>query len=229
MKKIIVVFVAISIVHIASPSYSWHDRTHIAIAKAAEYRYWFNSAGADMTKVKSGDIEEKNHYFNNNDENTVTDQMVLGQARCYNSPSDTEGHLYGAIIAAIREYQKNRSVGKYAEYHMAFAAHYIGDLSQPLHNMRYDNFNKAHHGTNDGIVDNEVLDNIGEIQRNMYEIKIRPDHYEDDLAKEIARIANISRMLGAKLKLENRDMTRGEAFLQLGHSASLLKAALGAK
>jgi hypothetical protein len=95
-----------------------------------------------------------------------------------------------------------------------------------LHNISYDNFNKAHHSINDGIVEGEVSDKIGEIQKNMYEIKLRPSHFEEDLAKEIARIANISRVLGLKLRAENRDMTQKEAYAQLGHSASLLKAVL---
>jgi hypothetical protein len=34
-----------------TPSYSWHDQTHLAIAKAAGYKYWFNATGADMTNI----------------------------------------------------------------------------------------------------------------------------------------------------------------------------------
>jgi hypothetical protein len=228
MKKSIYIASIVSILFSVSPAFAWHDRTHIAIAKAAGYEYWFNAAGADITKIKAGDIEEKNHYYNNYEELDVTDKLILSQVKCYNSPSDTEGHLYGAIIAALREYQKKQSSGKYAEYHMAFAAHYIGDLSQPLHNVRYDAFNKSHHSANDGIIDRDILDKIGDIQKHMYEIKIGPDHFEEDAAKEIARIANISRQLAKKLKAENRDMTSDEAFTQVGHSASLLKAILKA-
>jgi len=72
------------------------------------------------------------------------------------------------------------------------------------------------------------MDKIEEIQKNMYEINLRPDHFEEDLAKEIARIANASRVLGIKLRTENRDMTSNEAYAQVGHSASLLKAVLKA-
>ncbi|MCI0560350.1 MAG: hypothetical protein MN733_17840 [Nitrososphaera sp.] len=207
-------------------SWGWHDQTHIAIAKAAGYRSWYNAAGADMTKIKAGTIEEKNHYFNNDNNVDVTTKTVLDQTDRYNRPNDEEGHLYGAIISSLREFRSTKLVGKYAEYHIAFAVHYIGDLSQPLHNISYDSFNKAHHSINDGIVEGEVLDKISEIQKNMYEINLRPSHFEEDLAKEIARIANISRILGLKLRAENRDMTQKEAYTQLGHSASLLKAVL---
>ncbi len=228
MKKLLNALLLLVLIVFSATSYAWYDKTHIAIAKAAGYQYWYNSAGADITKVKAGEIEEKNHYFNNYENQTVTDKMVLDQVRLYDSPSDREGHLYGVIIAALRDYQKKKASGKYAEYYMAFAVHYIGDLSQPLHNMPYDRFNKAHHSANDGIVDEGILDNIKEIEKNMYEIKLSSGNVEEDLAKEIARIANLTRNLGMKLKAESRNMTRGEAFIQLGHSASLLKAVLGA-
>jgi len=198
----------------------------MAVAKAAGYANWFNAAGADITKIKAGAIEEKNHYYNNYNNTPVTDKVVLDQVKAYNSPSDDEGHLYGAIIASLRDYQKIEAAGKYAEYHMAFAVHYIADLSQPLHNVPYDEFNKTHHAANDGIVDDDILDKIKQIENNMYDIKLSRDSFESDLAKEIARIANISRRLAIRMKAENRDMTKEEAYIQLGHSASLLKAVL---
>ncbi len=148
------------------------------------------------------------------------------QVNKYNSREDKEGHLYGAIIASLREYKKTVEAGKYPEYHIAFCAHYVSDLSQPLHNTRYDDFNKTHHVINDGIVENEVLKNITSIEKNMYPVNLNPKHFEEDLSREIARIANLSRKLGHKLRTENRDMTKEEAYIQLGHSASLLKAIL---
>lgn len=226
MKKQLFALLLLVLIALSSSAYAWHDKTHIAIAKAAGYQHWFNAAGADITKIKAGDIEEKNHYYNNYENTAITDKMVLDQVKSYNSPSDKEGHLYGAIIAALRDYQKKKSSGKYAEYPMAFAVHYIGDLSQPLHNLPYDHFNKTHHSANDGIVDEDILDKIKEIEKNMYEIKLTKANFEEDLAREIARIANLSRQLGMKLKSDNRNMTKEEAYTQLGHSASLLKAVL---
>lgn len=209
-------------------SWAWHDKTHIAIAKAAGYKHWYNAAGADITKIKAGALEEKNHFFDNDNNIEITAKTVLDQIDRYNNPNDLQGHLYGAIIASLREFRTTKATGKYAEYHIAFCVHYIGDLSQPLHNTSLDAFNKSHHSKNDGIVEDEVLDKIGKIQKNMYEIKLRRTHFEEDLAGEIARIANISRLLGSKLRAENRDMTQEEAYLQLGHSASLLKSVLEA-
>jgi hypothetical protein len=210
----------------ASTVFGWHDETHLAVAKAAGYYKWYNAACADITKIKAGPIEGNNHYFNNIQHVKITPGLVLEQVKRYNDPKDTGGHLYGAIIASLSAYVEATEKGKYAEYHLAFCAHYIGDLSQPFHNIPYDNFNKIHHTVNDGIVEDEVLEKIEKIKAYMYPIKLRPNHLEKDLAKEIARIANHTRKLGYKLKKEDRDLTKKEAYRQLGHSASLLKAVL---
>jgi len=207
-------------------AFGWHDETHLSVAKAAGYKKWYNAAGADMAKIKADRIERNNHYCNNPQRAEVTPDVVFGQIARYNDPSDTEGHLYGAIIASLREYRGTTETGKYAEYHLAFCAHYVGDLSQPLHNYPNDIFNVLHHKTNDGIVEGEVFNNIPKIEKNMYPITLRNTSFEEDLAREIARIANVSRKLGYRLQEQNRDMTKEEAYEQLGHSASLLKAIL---
>ena len=221
--KIFSVLMLLSLLFLTVPAFGWHDKTHLAISQAAGYENWYNAAAPDVTRIKAGGVEDTNHWFNNTDEVYVTDKMVKNQVNRYNDPADQDGHLYGAIIHSLRDYKRLRQSGKYAENHLAFCAHYIGDLSNPLHNAPDDLFNKKHHSKNDGIVEFSVLNNIGYIQRNMYEIQIEN---ERDLAREIARIANISRRLAYKLEKENRDMTQDEAYKQLAHSASLLKAVL---
>jgi len=201
-------------------SSAWHDETHIAIAKVAGYHKWFNATGADMAKLKAGDIERHNHYVNNSPDTVVTPEMVLAQSRKYNQ-IDKSGHLYGAIIASLRDYIKDKKGGKYAEYHLAFCAHYVSDLSQPLHNTVYDTFNWMHHKDIDGIINSEVLDNLDRIK--IYPIKIASEY---DLAKEIAKIANDAKELGYKLEEENRLLTKDEAYRQISRSASLFRAIL---
>ena len=49
---------------------------------------------------------------------------------------------------------------------------------------------------------------------------------EEDLAKEIARIANLSIALGYRIEEEDRLLTEEEAYNQISHSASLFKAIL---
>jgi hypothetical protein len=211
----------------AQSVFGWYEETHMAILKAAGYDNWYNAAGPDIARIKAGNIESYNHFFNNTHAVEVTPEMVLKQAERYNDPQDPEGHLYGAIVASIREYkEKLDNKTYYPEHYFAFCAHYIGDLSNPLHNIPYDDFNRAHHAYDDGVVEDEALKNINKIERSMHPVNLRTDHFEEDLAAEIAKIANGARLLGYTLQKENRDMTKEEAYAQLGRSASLLKAVL---
>jgi hypothetical protein len=132
----------------------------------------------------------------------VTPEMVLAQAEKYNQ-IDPAGHLYGAIIAAIKDYIEVTKKGRYAEYYLAYAFHYIGDLSQPLHHTLYNAYNQKNHSMTDGIVNDEVLDNLGKIK--VYPIEIKS---EQDLAKEIVKIANLSFELGYRLEDEGRLLSK---------------------
>ena len=213
----------------ASQALAWHDQTHLAICKAAGFDNWYSCAGPDIAKLKAGDIEAYNHWFNNTAEVEITPQMVLNQIERYNKDNvffDSEGHLLGAIIASLRAYEKDLRADKYAMYNLVYCAHYIGDLSMPLHNTAYDDFNKKHHSINDGIVESTILKEPEKIAGHMYPINLSKKDFEADLAAQIARIANLSRRLGYKMRAENRDMTKQEAYIQLGHSASLLRAVL---
>jgi hypothetical protein len=213
----------------ASRAPAWHDQTHLAICQAAGFDMWYHCAGPDIAKIKAGNIESYNHWFNNTAEAEITPQMVLDQVERYNQRSkifDKEGHLLGAIIASLRAYEKDLRSGKYAVYNLVYCAHYIGDLTQPLHDIAYDDFNENHHNANDGVVENTILKEPEKITGHMYPISLSEEDFEAGLAGEIARIANLSRVLGYKLRAEKRDMTKQEACIQLGHSASLLKAVL---
>ncbi|MEE9610661.1 MAG: hypothetical protein V3W19_05380, partial [Desulfatiglandales bacterium] len=196
------------------------DETHIAIAKVAGYYKWYNANGADMAKIKAGKIEAHNHHASNLLGEVVTPERVLGQVEKYNR-IDPKGHLYGAIVASVRDYIQQRKKGKYGEYHLAYCAHYVGDLSQPLHNTPYDDFNRTYHRKIDGIISDEVLESLHKIK--IYPITI---HSERELAIEIARIANLSTELRYKIQDQNRPLTKDEAYTQISHSASLFKAIL---
>lgn len=217
----IVHFTFFSIIRFAGVSYSWNDETHIAIAKASGYKKWYNATGADMAKLKAGKIEEQNHFVSNPPGAVVTPKIVLNQVKRYNKTNDRSGHLYGSIIASVRDYLKAKHKGKYGEYHLAFCAHYVGDLSQPLHNTLYNSYNRKNHKTIDGIINDEVLDNMDKIK--IYPIKIGS---EKDLADEIARIASLSLTKGYQIQHEKRLLTKDEAYDQISHSASLFRAIL---
>jgi len=214
-------FALLLVLSIPNLSRAWNDETHLAVAKAAGYHKWYNAAGPDIAKIKAGDKENRNHYSSNPPEAIVSPELVLDQVNRYNDPADENGHLYGAIIASLRDYRSGKAAGKYNEYHLAYCAHYVGDLSMPLHSTLFDAFNRQNHTAMDGVVEDEVLNHLERIK--IYPIEIKS---EDDLVREIVRIANLSKKLGYKLETENRMLTKEEAYVQLGHSASLLKAIL---
>lgn len=202
-------------------AYSWHDQTHIAVGTAAGFKLAYNLAAPDVAKLKAKDIENFNHYCNVPEATTITADMVRKQVDKYNSTDDSEGHLYGAIVAAVREYQNSVKRGKYGDYNLVYAGHYIGDLSMPLHNMDYNDFNKKNHTVNDATIENEVAANLDKIK--ITPIKIAN---EDDLINAIVKLANDSKAFAYQLQKENRNMTKDEAYSRISKSASLLKAVL---
>ncbi len=202
------------------PLSAWHDETHIAIAKAAGYAKWYTATGADMAKLKAGEIEAHNHFVNNSKRTRVTPARVFSQIEKYNR-IDPSGHLYGAIMASVREYQRRRAEGKYGQYPLGFCAHYVGDLSQPLHNIELNEYNRKYHQETDGVVNGKILFRLEKIR--VYPIAIDS---EADLARHIARIAEDARRLGYRLESEDRILTKEEAYRQLSHSASLFRGIL---
>jgi len=223
-RKLLTFLLPLFLIMISSPAGAWNDNTHLAIAKAAGYQRWYNAAAADAAKIKAGAIESNNHYVHNPPNTIVTPEMVLNQAERYNDSDDMSGHLYGAIIASVRDYDKglkDKGPAKYVEYHLAYCSHYVGDLSMPLHNTLANAFNMKYHMMIDGIIEDDVLDNIHKMK--LYKITIDS---EENLASEIARIANISIKLGYRLEAEERPLTKEEAYEQASHSASLFKAIL---
>ncbi|MBN1928479.1 MAG: hypothetical protein JW764_02930, partial [Chlorobiaceae bacterium] len=148
---------------------AWHDKTHLAVAEAAGFELWYSAAAPDVAKSKEmfGPVESPNHYYNNNANKRVTAEMVMAQVGRYNQTDDGEGHLYGAIVGSVRDYREMKKSGKYARYPLVYCAHYCADLSMPLHNTAYDDFNRQRHSINDGVIERSVRNNIGYIQRMM--------------------------------------------------------------
>jgi hypothetical protein len=227
----------------ASRSFAWHDATHMAVMKAAGLDdLAYLAVGPDMAKEKAGDAEGPNHYNNTRPGVEVTAEMVLSQFRDYNKTEDADGHLYGAIVASLTDYVVRDAGGKYAIYPLGYAAHYIGDLSMPLHNVEYDAFNKLNHSANDGIVEKAGLKDerteakvariAAEISKRMAKLpplRIAADikEFYPDLAAGIAAVANRSIAIGRKMQgavPPRSRMTEDEAYDQLALSAQLLKA-----
>ncbi len=149
---------------------------------------------------------------------------------------DPAGVLYWKIVDLYR-HMKN-SAGWEREYYLLSLAHYVGDLSQPLHNFPYGNLPAA-----DGLVYREAgrwaknahmdfdkaLDSSLPLDENSraslaamaLPLKITSEH---DLRKEISRIANESLALANRCHAGKRVITQKEALRQVSMSISLLKA-----
>jgi hypothetical protein len=82
-------------------------------------------------------------------------------------------------------------------------------------------YNRKYHVATDGIIENEVLSNLPLIK--VYHVKIES---EADLAREVARIANLSINPGYRLEKDGRMLSRQEAYEQISQSASLLRGIL---
>lgn len=225
MKRISFFVLVILLESFCNSAMAWFDRTHIAVGKVAEFDQAYNLAAPDVAKLKADTVEEYNHWVNNPETNTISSNLIRGQIQKYNLGMESEktGHLYGAIVAAIRAYRDESAAGRFATYHLVYAGHYIGDLSMPFHNMERNQFNNSlRHIKNDGVIENEVLDHLDKVKLSQITIE-----NEDDLIQNIALIATKSKELGYRLQKEDRDMmTAEEAYQQLSQSASLFKAVL---
>jgi hypothetical protein len=220
-----------------SPAFAWHDATHMAVAKAAGLdNYSYLAVGADMAKEKAGDREQHNHWCNIPRGTVVTAKMVLDQVSAHGTP-DKDGHLYGAIIASLNRYRAARGSGKYANYPLGYAIHYLGDLSMPFHNTVH--VGHEMHVANDGIVEGDEAEGTdrriarisSEIRKRVQNVslpkvkEVGEEEFNEALAAEIARLANESMALGYGMLDQGRGrMTEEQAYSQLAKSASLLKA-----
>ena len=244
----VAVFIFVMALFAGAPAYAWHDATHMAIVKAAGLDdYVYLAVGADMAREKAGGHEDGNHYCNNLRGAVVTADMVLDQVRDYDCRCNGGGHLYGAIIAALDQYRERTLSGRYGRYPLGFAMHYIGDLSMPLHNVEFNDFNKTWHSANDGVVegngfeptDARVARIAARIRAKMESVppvrlppaKADAAKFKRALAQKIAESANRSIAIGYAMqdsKPQRTIMTRDEAYRQLAESAALLKAVYGA-
>jgi hypothetical protein len=225
MKKVFFGFLVMFLfVSCFGSAMAWHDRTHIAVGIAAKFDQSYNLAAPDVAKLKAYHVEDYNHWVNNEEKDEISPELVRGQIQKYNLGIEGEekGHLYGAIVAAVRAYRDESGAGKFATYHLVYAGHYIGDLSMPLHNIVNSPLDTLpNHYDNDHILENEITNNISKIKLFPMTIK-----NEEDLIQNIALIARKAKDLGYKLLKERRNMTKEEAYQQISQSASLFKAVL---
>jgi hypothetical protein len=198
-------------------SYSWDKLTHIMIGKFACF-ILSDSLGFPDDNKKNDETTRNDHYSNLAKDSTITTLFIKHGLKLFNSDSENYhngGELYSAIIHYVRDYIRTKN-----KINLVFAGHLIGDLSNPLHNIVYDDFNKLHHKYNDDILKNCKKWTSKITYKNMY------IYNEADLIRHITNIAKSSQKLGYKLEKKNRDMTCREAKIQISQSISLFRAVL---
>jgi len=116
-------------------------------------------------------------------------------------------------------------------------AHFVGDLSQPLHNFPHGNnpasngviygeigeWSRANHHAFDDNLDQYLPLDADSDKAFETMITVTQINSVDDLKKEIAKIANESIKLANKCYSEKRIVTKQEGLKQIAMSVSLLK------
>jgi hypothetical protein len=206
----------LAVASLAAPAHAWFDDTHRAVMEASGAPYGSCVAIAPDILAHRLVTEGPNHY--SNQAAPITPADVLRQVDRVDR-ADAAGHVYGAIVVSARHVAAALASDKRPNYAYGFLAHYVGDLSQPLHNSPYDAFNQQHHRRIDGLVE-QVPNLPAAIAARMRPLHLRN---EAELATAIADVANAARAADVRLR-HSGDMSQDEALDLLGRSASLLRA-----
>lgn len=234
--------------------FPWSFKTHIFISKMAGIdKYAEITCFPDIFKNENFFLLIPFHYHNPSPDITVTPEYIdkykveefeikiNDRTLKINVPSEC-GVLYWKIVDI---YEKMENLDKSIledkiayTYYLISIAHYIGDLSQPLHNFPYGEeiasdgrvyleegkWNKENHIKFDFILDPYLplrWKNLSKFKSMIKQIKINSI---EDLKREISEIANSSLSLAKKCYKEKRILTVDEALSQIAKSVSLIQA-----
>lgn len=233
-------------------SHGWSCPTHSFIAHQAGLNSPENACIPDAARYDNYNLLVQFHYHNAAPGTVVTPQYIdqyIVSKKEYVPKADSGAKPVGIMVPAesgvlywkiVDLYRKLKTTEFPAEYNYALMtiSHLIGDLSQPLHNFPYMSEPasdgkvypkegawagpKEVHGAFDNRFD-EIMPAIGKA-RMVNKIKLAS---EDDLKREIAKIANDSIVLANKCYSENqRGMKDEEVAAQVASSIVLLKAVI---
>ncbi|MEN2995199.1 MAG: hypothetical protein ABDH19_07650 [Thermodesulfovibrio sp.] len=238
-----------------STTYAWDCFTHAYIAKKAGIRIPEAACMPDIIREENYELFAPFHYHSASPDTVVTpeyidkfnvkEENVLISGKIYKIKiPHPAGALYWKIVHL---YEKIKSLDKTKlenllsyEYYLFSVAHYIGDLSQPLHNFPYGNspasdgniyeregsFNKEYHTKFDEAF-SYYLKTYPEteikIDNSIRHINISS---KEDLKKEIAQIANSAIKIANKCFNENRLPKEEELITQISWAISLLRAVI---
>lgn len=237
----------------AGAGYGWSCLTHILIAREAGMKNPEYACIPDVSRSENPDLLGPFHYHNAPPGTTVTPGYIDAfgvEERGVTLPGEDArtvtllvphraGVLYGKIVALYRIMRNPRYPTDY-HYALMNIAHFIGDLSQPLHNYPrgtvpasdgkvYEDegaWAKDIHAAFDDALDKEPF-NSGDFRYLRRKIAVFSIRDEEDLKRRISDIANSANSLANQCFKENRRMmTQREALDQAAMSASLLKAVM---
>lgn len=247
------IYLLIFLLLFSSKSFAWDCKTHAYIAKKAGIKIPEAACMPDIIREENYSLLSPFHYHGASPYTTVTpeyidkyrvDEMnILIENRILKILiPDQAGVLYWKIVDV---YEKMKSLDRSIsdnqliyEYYLASIAHYIGDLSQPLHNFPHGEnpasdgkiypgegeFNKQNHLKFDEaftfyFASHPEIDN--KINARIKQIKISS---AEDLKKEVSNIANSAIDIARKCYKENRMLLEDEVINQIALSISLLRA-----
>lgn len=234
-------------------AFPWSPRTHAFMAQKAGIRNPEYAFFADHFKQENKELLGPLHYHNAAPGATITPAYIdrypirvetyIPEGRKRARPirirvPDPAGALYWKIVE-IYESMKGTRGWEY-EYHLINLAHYVGDLSNPLHNFPHGD-KRAADGKiyrAEGAWARERHEAFDSILESLFPMDRRMDQMfdasiaavavvsADDLKREIAQIATAANRLAKRCYQERRLMTVEEALKQTALSVSLLKAVI---
>jgi len=241
----------ITVLALFSNAFGWSCETHTYIALEAGMKNPETACLPDLAREENKSLLGPLHWHDAAPNTVVTpsyiDKFKIVEAKYVKvgSPDskpitinvpDPSGVLYWKIVEL---YEKMRgATGWIYDYYLCNIAHYVGDLSQPLHNFAYDEepasdgktypeigaWAKENHGQFDSVLDS-YLPLAGE-EKIHFQALIVPVQIMsvDDLKTEISKIANSAIGLANRCYSEKgRIITKEEALRQIAMSVSLLK------
>lgn len=234
MKALTAVFVTSACIFVSNTAFAWTDQAHMAIARAAGLKSFHNACAPDVAKhmMKINNYRQtanKAHFFNATC--IIAKEDVYNQlAMIEDHKGINDGYILGAVVQTVRRAKDITAAGGFDEYEYDILAHYIGDLVQPLHMSKYDEFNRKWHLKTDIILDdpNAKWDVDGAVSiskelkiDNKLEIKS-----EDELVNHLVILANESYTLAEKMRKDKSGLTREEALTRASRGASFLRAVM---
>lgn len=254
MRKCIYLIFLTLILLFYSYADAWDCLTHAYIAKKAGIKIPEAACMPDIIRDENYDLLAPMHYHNAAPNTVVTPEYIDKYAieeLIVNTDSrkvkillpHQAGVLYWKIVniyEKMKSLDKTKSDNRLAyEYYLVTIAHYIGDLSQPLHNFPYGdtqssdgrvyndegNFNKEYHIKFDEAFDSYIGKPQTEEKINRALKKIDISETED-LKKEISKIANSAIKIANQCYKEKRMPTEEELIEQISWSVSLLRAVI---